>query len=99
MRIFLKHGVYNINFKIAADYEWILRVFSKDSVKATYIDKLILRQRIGGKSNGSLLKIVQVMIEDYKALRSNQNGLVESVKILTRKKLSKLDQFNLWPSK
>jgi len=98
-RIFLKHGVYNINFKIAADYEWILRVFSKDSVKATYIDKLILRQRIGGKSNGSLLKIVQVMIEDYKALRSNQNGLVESVKILTRKKLSKLDQFNLWPSK
>ena len=99
MRIFLKHGVYNINFKIAADYEWILRVFSKDSVKATYIDKLILRQRIGGKSNGSLLKIVQVMIEDYKALRSNQNGLVESVKILTRKKLSKLDQSNLWPSK
>jgi len=98
-KIFLKHGVYNINFKIAADYEWILRVFSKDSVKATYIDKLILRQRIGGKSNGSLLKIVQVMIEDYKALRSNQNGLVESVKILTRKKLSKLDQFNLWPSK
>jgi len=74
-------------------------VFSKDSVKVTYIDKLILRQRIGGKSNGSLLKIVQVMIEDYKALRSNQNGLVESVKILTRKKLSKLDQFNLWPSK
>jgi len=74
-------------------------VFSKDSVKATYIDKLILRQRIGGKSNGSLLKIVQVMIEDYKALRSNQNGLVESVKILTRKKLSKLDQSNLWPSK
>jgi len=98
-KIFLKYGVYNINFKIAADYEWILRVFSKDSVKAFYIDKLILRQRIGGKSNGSLLKIVQVMIEDYKALRSNQNGLVESVKILIRKKLSKLRQFNLWPSK
>ena len=97
--IFFKYGVYNINFKIAADYEWILRVFSKDSVKAFYIDKLILRQRIGGKSNGSLLKIVQVMIEDYKALRSNQNGLVESVKILIRKKLSKLRQFNLWPSK
>jgi len=98
-KIFLKHGTYDINFKISADYEWILRVFSKDSIEVLYMDKLILRQRIGGKSNGSLLKIIQVMFEDYKALRSNQNRVVESVKILIRKKLSKLDQFNLFSSK
>ena len=43
-------GLYNINYRIAADYEWILRAYI-DKVKFAYIPKEVCCFRYGGMSS------------------------------------------------
>ena len=38
--IFEKYGVYNLNFKLAADYELMLRFLEKYKIKSNYIPEI-----------------------------------------------------------
>lgn len=44
-----KFGTFNIKYKIAADYDFVLRLFTK-GIKARYIDKVLVNMRTGGIS-------------------------------------------------
>ncbi|MGB5943450.1 MAG: glycosyltransferase family 2 protein [Leeuwenhoekiella sp.] len=48
--IFDKYGLYREDFKIAGDYEISLRWFTNDTIKKHYLDKWLVKMRIGGKS-------------------------------------------------
>jgi glycosyltransferase len=94
--LFLKAAVYNtygnfdISYKIAADYEFILRIFKQDSLSFVYLPKTIVKMRVGGASNRSLKNIIQKTKEDYKAIRLHKLGGFGSIAL---KNLSKLKQF------
>lgn len=47
--IYKKYGVFDVNYKLAADYELILRLYSKH-VKFRYLDKVMAYFREGGLS-------------------------------------------------
>lgn len=66
-------GGFDTRFRIAADYEHMLRVLWAGGVHAAYIPEVLVRMRMGGVSNRSLLNIVQKSCEDFVALR--QNGM------------------------
>ena len=86
----MRLGLYDISYRIAADYEAILRWFGKGNLKATYVPQVLVKMRVGGESNRSFERILRKSREDYRALRTNGVG---GVGTLARKNLSKLPQF------
>ena len=87
--VYEKHGLFDLTFKIAADYDFMLRIFKDSELKFGYFPKVIVRMRVGGVSNRSLKNIIKKSKEDYKAIRSNDVG---NFLTLLRKNVSKIKQ-------
>lgn len=90
--VYKKHGLFDLGYKIAADYDFILRVLKDNTLKFGYLPKVITKMRLGGASNRTLKNIIQKTKEDYRAIRSNQVGGIFSI---LRKNTSKIKQFIL----
>ena len=89
-QVFKEIGGFKLDYKIAADYDFILRFFSNGKYAAEYIPMVITRMRLGGTSNKSLKNIWIKSKEDLRALKQNKAGNVLSV---LWKNVSKLPQF------
>lgn len=85
-------GDFDTTYKIAADYDYILRLFSKKTLKFMYLPKVIVRMRMGGASNKNISSIILKSREDIRALRSNKMG---GIVTLLRKNISKIPQLFL----
>jgi glycosyltransferase len=83
-------GGYDTSYRIAADYDAVLRLFTQMKVKVAYINRVLVKMRVGGMSNGSLANVVRKSAEDLQALRKNGVG---GTKTLFFKNVSKLAQF------
>jgi glycosyltransferase involved in cell wall biosynthesis len=83
-------GGYDTRYRIAADYDCMLRFLGKGGIRAAYIPEVLVKMRVGGASNRSLKNILQKSREDYQALRVNGVG---GLGALAWKNLSKLPQF------
>ena len=86
----LKTGFFDLSFKIAADYDYMLRVLQTPGITLAYLDEIITKMRVGGKSNRSFSNIVRKSYEDYKILKKNKTGGLLS---LLLKNTSKVKQF------
>lgn len=84
------HGGYDTKLRIAADYDAILRWFTRARITPVYLPRVLVKMRVGGESNRSLERIVQKSREDLTALRRNNIG---GFTALFWKNLSKLPQF------
>lgn len=89
-RVFESHGLFDTSFKIAADYDAILRYFGAGDVRPAYIPEVLVKMRVGGASNRSFKAIVEKSREDYRALSRNGVG---GIATLASKNLSKIPQF------
>jgi len=69
-----KFGLFNTSFKIAADYDIILRFLGKHKISTAYLPEVMIKMRIGGESNKSIKNIILKMREDVKALKKNNIG-------------------------
>jgi glycosyltransferase len=85
------NGYFNTDFKIAADYEMILRLFERHRISSRYIPRVLVKMRLGGESNRSLKNMIIKSSEDYRAWKIN--NLHGSVSTIVRKNLSKIPQF------
>ncbi|MFV0391971.1 MAG: glycosyltransferase family 2 protein [Paludibacteraceae bacterium] len=88
--IYDKYGLYDDSYKIAADYDFILRVFKEPLVVKSYIPFVLVKMDVGGVSNNSLSNIYKKTIEDYKAIKKNKIG---GISTLILKNFRKLNQF------
>jgi len=70
-RIYEEAGLFNLDFKLAADYEFMLRIFKKHNFKSKYINKIIVKMRLGGATNQSFSNIKKQNIEILKAWKHN----------------------------
>ncbi|MDT0647449.1 glycosyltransferase family 2 protein [Zunongwangia sp. F260] len=89
--VYDKHGLFNLNYRIAADYDLMLRIFSDSVLNFMYLPRVITKMRVGGASNRSLSNIKLKSAEDLLALKAN--GMRDPYKILAYKNISKLKQF------
>ncbi|TNC52301.1 glycosyltransferase [Rubellimicrobium rubrum] len=89
-RVIERHGVYDTSYRIAADYDSILRYFGQPGFKAVHVPKVFVRMRVGGESNRSVERILRKSREDLRALRTNKAG---GVGALVLKNTSKITQF------
>ncbi len=95
--LFLKRDIYKINgnfnldYRIAADYDFVLRIFNQSHLKFHYLPKTITKMRVGGESNRSLKNLILKTREDYKAARTN--NLSFPALTIGMKNLSKIPQW------
>lgn len=89
--IYRELGGFDLCYRIAADYESILRYFSGEDFTPRYIPETLITMRLGGASNGTISGILRKSREDYSALR--KNSIPHPLKALAWKNLSKLPQF------
>lgn len=90
---YLQIGGFDINYRIAADYLSILKLFTQPGFKAEYIPEVLVKMRIGGASNKSLDAIFTKSKEDWRALRSCYFSVARAIRAIAWKNLSKLTQF------
>lgn len=83
-------GGFDTRFRIAADYDAMLRYLARGKIRLAYIPEVLVKMRVGGESNRSLARILRKSREDYTALRRNEVG---GLGALIWKNLSKLTQF------
>lgn len=99
-KIYEKIGLYNLEYKIDADYDFMIRL-NKAGVKFQYLKEYIVLMRIGGTSNG-LGGYLKNFKDCYIILKNNHikfpfvNTLIKSVKtilqIISRDKDVDLDK-------
>lgn len=94
-KLYSKHGLYNTSLKSAADYEMILRLLYKYNISVRYIPLILVKMRLGGMSNASLLNRLQANQEDSLAWKIN--NLSQPYFIRFKKPLIKIKQFFVRP--
>ncbi len=87
--LYEKLGGFDETFRIAADYEFIMRVFTQPYLVWRYVPRTFVCMRFGGASNRSLGNILRKSREDYAAMA--RYGFGPSTLIL--KNLRKLPQY------
>jgi len=89
--IYNKYGYFNTNFKIAADYELMLRFLEKHKISTYYTPEVFIKMRIGGTSNRNIKNLIIKSNEDYRAWKvNNLNGGFYTILL---KNLCKIPQF------
>jgi glycosyltransferase involved in cell wall biosynthesis len=92
-RVFETLGRYDENFRISADYDFILRLLRSGNIKMVYLPRVLVKMRVGGASNKSIRNIMKKSREDFKVLRNNNFGLTASLRALFWKNIRKINQF------
>jgi glycosyltransferase len=88
---FTSYGDYSLNYKSAADYDLILRLFYKFQIKAAYLPQVLVKMRVGGISNKSLQNRWNANVEDRRAMK--ENGIPYPIWTAICKPLRKVSQF------
>lgn len=92
--VFETWGRYDPAYRIAADYDAMLRYLVKGGIRLAYVPQVLVSMRVGGESNRSLSRILRKSREDYRAIRANGvGGPVAGLGTLALKNLSKIHQF------
>lgn len=64
-------GLFDLQFKLAADYELMLRIFKKYNFQSKYINKILVRMRLGGTTNKNIMNIFNQNKEILHAWKKN----------------------------
>lgn len=69
--IYEKYGLYNTSFKIAADYEFMIRFLKVAENQLAYLPETIIKMFYGGTSSGGLKSYLISLVEGHRALAMN----------------------------
>lgn len=89
--VYDKCGLFDINYKLAADYDFMLRAFTKFGQTSRYFTRRIVRMRLGGATNKSTKNIVdgnKEIIDSWK-----KNGLKVPLLLMPYRIVKRLIQF------
>ena len=89
-KVYEKHGLFDLNYKISSDYDFMTKIFMDNTFNFKYIPKVITKMRVGGISNKNIKNVLIKSFEDYKVIYKNGSG---GIITLLRKNTSKIKQF------
>jgi glycosyltransferase involved in cell wall biosynthesis len=90
-QLFHEFGNYQTDYKIAADYELLMRFLFKYKISSAYISEILVYMRTGGVSNENILSRVTLNKEIIRACR--ENGVSTNMFILSLKYFRKVFEF------
>lgn len=89
-------GTYSLAYKISADYEFFVRLFTLHKLKYSYLDQVLVRMRSGGASTAGLKSSLKLNLEIVKACRTN--GVYTNIFMLLLKLPFKLYELRKRPT-
>ena len=69
--IYEKYGLYKTDYRISADYEFMIRFLKDSSNRLAYLPEVIIRMYYGGTSTSGLKSYIQSLKEGHRALKEN----------------------------
>ncbi len=69
--VYNKIGLFDLQYKIVADYDFMLRLMKDKSIKLEYINKYLVYMRVGGVSTDGIKGYKKNLKESHKALVNN----------------------------
>ena len=88
--VYERYGLFDTRYKIAADYDIMMRFLGKYRISTAYCPIVAVKMRVGGASNRSLKNIILKTKEDFLIARANNIGGLFTV---VCKNFRKLNQF------
>lgn len=89
-QIYERFGKFDTSYRIAADYDFMLRILRSGELRVQYLPRVLVNMRVGGTSNRSLLNLWCKSREDLQILQRQGVG---GAGTLLLKNLRKLPQF------
>lgn len=68
---YVRLGGYDISFEVSADFELMLRFIGKARISTFYLDRYLVKMRVGGESTGSIRKMVKGNVNVLRAFKKN----------------------------
>jgi len=94
--IYDKIGIYNTNYNIASDYDFMLRAFEINKISSYHIDNYLIAMREGGISTKNIFSRLLTLYELRLILKKNNirvNFILFCIKRLVPKMLNKTKTF------
>ena len=89
--IYEQYGTYDIRYRCAADYEFMVRFLKDERNRLAYVPEVLIAMFYGGTSNAGLRNYLVSFKEGYLALR--KNGVPMPLLVTVRRTLRVLTQF------
>lgn len=90
--VYNKYGFFDLSFRLAADFEIMLRFLDRYKINVSYLPEPFVKMRLGGETNRSLKNIYNQNIECVHAFNKN-NFKVSKLLYPLRRLLPKLMQY------
>jgi glycosyltransferase len=87
--IYQKYGGFDLTYKIAADYDFMMRILHKGEVNIKYLSQVITKMRVGGSSN-TIRNLRKKSMEDLRIMKKYGIG---GKRTLLAKNFRKIPQF------
>ena len=89
--VYEKYGLYKTDYRVSADYEFMVRVLKNEAVKLAYIPEVIVNMFYGGTSTEGIQGYFISLKEGHRALE--ENGVRGAVFIDLKRTFRVLKQF------
>lgn len=70
-RVYKEAGHFNLKYRLASDYEFMLRIFKKFNFKIKYLPIVFVNMRLGGATNKNLKNIIKGNAEILSSWKDN----------------------------
>ena len=70
--VYENFGYYRTDYRISADYEFMIRILKDGKVRLSYLPEVLIRMSHGGTSTNSLGAYLAGMKEGHRALKENE---------------------------
>ena len=69
--IYDKHGSFDLNYKVSADYDFMVRILKDSDLNFKYLPQVVTKMKVGGNSNRSLSNIIKKSREDFEIIKKS----------------------------
>lgn len=69
--VYEKYGLYNEQYKISADFEFMIRILKNDTIRLNYIPEVLITMYYGGTSTATVSSYSKSILESHRALVDN----------------------------
>lgn len=95
--VYEKFSFFNLDYKLAADFEILFRLIEQNKIKTKYLSKVLVKMRLGGATNKSFSNIYNQNKEIIDILRNHYPKL-SFIGLILRKAFNRFSQFFIRPS-
>jgi len=96
--IYEKYGIFDLDYKLAADFEIMARFLGRYHIASKYIPKVLVKMRLGGATNRNLFNVIKQNLEIYRAGKKN-NFRISLIALIFKKSINRITQFYIKPRK